>query len=53
MLAKSRLAIFKSLVPKEEMRMIEYIALVKVVGDHFEPKPSEIVERYKFNTRVQ
>ena len=44
----------KNLVPKEVLQTIEYDALVKVVGeDHLGLKPSEIVERYKFNTRVQ
>ena len=40
LLVESGLAIFKlvkSLVPEEELRTIEYDALVKVVGDHLEP----------------
>jgi len=27
--------------------------MVKVLSDHFNPVPSEIVQRFKFNSRVQ
>ena len=30
-----------------------YNDLVKLVGDYYKPKPSVIVQRYKFNTRVR
>lgn len=45
--------LIKSLVPKEDLATIQYDDLVKVVQNHSEPKPSVIVERYKFNSRVQ
>lgn len=31
----------------------EYAELVKILGDHFEPKPLEIVENYRFHMRKQ
>ena len=30
-----------------------YAALVEALSQHFKPKPSEIVERFKFNNRVR
>lgn len=45
--------LIKSLVDKDELVMISHANLVKAVQDHSEPKPSVIVERYKFNSRTQ
>ena len=38
------------LAPAEEK---SYLELVKLVQDHLAPKPSEIVQRFKFNDRFR
>ena len=45
--------LIRSLVPEAELQTINYQNLVEVVKNYCEPKPSSIVQRYKFNTRVR
>ena len=42
-----------SLVAPEKPGDKSYADLVKVMTDHYNPKPSEIVQRFKFHTRVR
>lgn len=57
LLAESGPAVFqliKSLAEDEgTLAAMSYEDLVKLVKEHTQPKPSVIVERYKFNSRIQ
>ena len=41
------------MVALQKPNELEYAALVKKIQEHFMPKPSIIIERFKFNTRVR
>ena len=43
----------RSLVATEDPKDKSYEDLAKLLQDHFMPKPSAIVQRFKFNTRSQ
>ena len=43
----------RSLVATEDPKDKSYEYLAKLLQDHFMPKPSAIVQRFKFNTRSQ
>ena len=43
--------LLKSLVQPAKLEDKSYKDLVKLLGEHFNPKPSLIVSRYRFNTR--
>ena len=43
----------RSLVAPEDPKDKSYEDLAKLLQDHFMPKPSAIVQRFKFNTRSQ
>ena len=43
----------RSLVATEDPKDKSYDYLAKLLQDHFMPKPSAIVQRFKFNTRSQ
>ena len=43
----------RSLVAREDPKDKSYEDLAKLLQDHFIPKPSAIVQRFKFNTRSQ
>lgn len=45
--------LIRSLVAASDIDKTSYKDLVAMVKDHLEPKPSPIVQRYKFNLRVQ
>ena len=45
--------LIRSLVAPEVPKDKSYVDLAKVVQDHYKPKPSVLVERFKFNTRCQ
>ena len=45
--------LLRSLVAPEDPKTKTYDELTKIVQDHYQPKPSVIVERFKFNTRCQ
>ena len=42
-----------SLVAPQKPNELEYTALVQEIQKHFVPRPSIIVERFKFNKRVR
>ncbi|XP_077863977.1 uncharacterized protein LOC144349037, partial [Saccoglossus kowalevskii] len=46
-------ALIKNLCQPDGPTKSSYADLVKLVKAHYTPKPSEIVERYKFNSRVR
>lgn len=45
-------SLLRSLVSPETPGEKDYACLVKILKDHFNPKPSEIVQRFKFNARI-
>ena len=45
--------LIRSLVVPQKPSEVEYKVLLDKTKEHFAPAPSCIVERYKFNTRVQ
>ena len=45
--------LFRSLVPADKIDETAYDELVKLVQQYYDPKPSKIVQRYKFNTRAR
>ena len=45
--------VIRSLVAPEKPNEVEYAALVKRIQEHFAPRPSIIVQRFKFNTRAR
>ena len=45
--------LIRSLVAPEDPKDKSYEALAQLAQDHFMPKPSTIVQRFKFNTRSQ
>jgi hypothetical protein len=45
--------LIRSLVAPEEPKSKSYEELAKLVQDHYQPKPSVIVERFKFSTPCQ
>ena len=45
--------LIRSLVAPEDPKEKSYADMAKLVQEHFKPKPSVIVERFKFNTRGQ
>ena len=45
--------LIRSLVAPQKPSEVEYPALLKRINEHFVPKPSEIVQRFKFNTCVR
>ena len=45
--------LIRSLVAPEDPKDKSYEALAKLAQEHFMPKPSAIVQRFKFNTRSQ
>ena len=42
-----------SLVALGDPKELTYEELVKIVEEHYQPKPSVIVQHFKFNTRIQ
>ncbi|UYV72607.1 K02A2.6-like, partial [Cordylochernes scorpioides] len=46
-------AIARSLASPKELSFVEYDDLIKLLTDHFCPKPNVIVQRYHFNKRNQ
>lgn len=46
-------SLLRSLVSPAKPGEKSYAELVKTLRDHFNPKPSEIVQRFKFNTRTR
>ena len=44
---------FCNLKPEAELNTTTFDNLVELVKDYYEPKPSQIVQRYKFNTRMR
>ena len=56
LLAACRAPVYKlirSLVQAEKLDSTPYEELVKIVKNHYNPKPSVIMQRYKFNTRTR
>ena len=45
--------LIRSLAEKDKLESTPFKDIVKLVKDYFDPKPSEIVQRYHFNTRVR
>ena len=45
--------LLKNLLQPTSLNDKSYDELVKVLSDYFNPKPSTIVQRFKFNTRVR
>lgn len=45
--------LIRSLVSPDELKTTNYATLVKLVKEYYEPKPSMIVQRWKFNTRIR
>ena len=45
--------LIRSLVPADKIDETAYDELVKLVQQYYDPKPSKIVQRYKFNTRAR
>ena len=43
-------SLLTGLVTPDKLTDKSYDELVKVLSDHFDPQPSEIVERFKFHT---
>lgn len=46
-------SLLRSLVSPETPGEKDYTCLVKILKDHFNPKTSKIVQRFKFNTRTR
>ena len=44
--------IIRSVVASKKPTEVSYADLIKKVREHFSPKPSPIVQRFKFNTCV-
>ena len=49
----STFKLFCNLKPEAELNTTTFDNLVELVKDYYEPKPSQIVQRYKFNTRMR
>ena len=45
--------LIRSLVQAEKLDSTPYEDLVKIVKNHYDPKPSVTMQRYKFNTRTR
>ena len=45
--------LMKNLLQRENIADKTYNELIAVLGNHYEPKQSVIVQRYNFNTRVR
>ena len=45
--------LIRSLVQAEKLDSTPYEELVNIVKNHYDPKPSVIMQRYKFNTRTR
>lgn len=45
--------LLRSLVGAETLGTKTYDSLVKILKDHYDPKPSFMVEQYKFNCRAR
>ena len=45
--------IIRNLVEEDKLDTTSYEDIVKLVKDHFDPAPSAIMQRYKFNTRTR
>ena len=45
--------LLRGLIRPEVPSKLSYRELTEVIKDHYVPKPSVIVQRYKFNTRVR
>ncbi len=45
--------LIRSLVAPGDPKDLTYEELATIVGEHYQPKPSVIVQRFKFNTRLQ
>ena len=43
----------RSLVDADTRQMIKYDELLTLLASHFDPKPSSIVQRFKFYNRIQ
>jgi len=43
--------LLSNLIAPQKPGEVEYSSLVKTLADHFSPTPSEIVQRFKFNSR--
>ena len=46
-------ALIRSLVSPRAVNEVEYAEIVRKVREHFNPKPSKIMERFKFNSRIR
>ena len=51
--AKTYKLLLRGLIRPEVPSKLSYRELTEVIKDHYVPKPSVIVQRYKFNTRVR
>ena len=45
--------LIRSLVECEKLKSTPYKELVALVANHYDPKPSSIVQMHKFNTRTR
>ena len=45
--------VLRNLVSPEKLGEVEFSELVKTLSEHFSPAPSEIVECFKFNSRIR
>ena len=45
--------VLRNLVSPKKPGEVEFSELVKTLSEHFAPAPSEIVERFKFNSRIR
>ena len=45
--------LIRSLAEKEKLDLTPFKDIIKLVKGFYDPKPSEIVQRYRFNTRVR
>ena len=45
--------LIRSLLTAEQVNSTSFEDIASLVQEHFQPKPSKIVQRFKFNTRIQ
>ena len=45
--------LIRNLVAPEQTGVVDYTVIVEKVKEHVNPKPSAIVQRFRFNSRVQ
>ena len=53
MCGPSTYSTIRSLAAPDKPTALDYLALLKVTKKHYNPKPSVIMQRYKFNARNQ